>query len=103
LSGLWTGQKFDKFELFPLGDRLNDRIKEKTPGYNEKGGVKPEKKERILLQKIKENPLITAEELSGILNINERNTRRYLAKLKEEGKITRVGSRKNGSWQVTED
>lgn len=86
-----------------IKDRLNDRIKEKAQKYDEKVAVKTEEKEKILLQKIKENPLITAEELSGILNINERNTRRYLAKLKEQGKIKRVGSRKNGTWQVIED
>jgi predicted HTH transcriptional regulator len=52
-----------------IKDRLNDRIKEKTLRYNEKVAVKTEEKERILMQKIRENPLITAEELSGILNI----------------------------------
>ena len=86
-----------------IKDRLNDRIKEKTIKYGEKVTVKTEEKEKILMQKIKENPLITAEELSGILNINERSTRRYLAKLKEQGKIRRVGGRKNGTWQVSED
>lgn len=97
------GFRVTVFKETAKNDRLNDRIKEKTPRYNEKVAVKTEEKERILLQKIRENPLITAEELSGILNINERNTRRYLAKLKEEGKIKRVGSRKNGTWQVIED
>lgn len=66
-----------------------------------KDTIKPGEKEEIILQKIKENPSITAEEISEILNINERNTRKYLAKLKGEGKIKRVGSRKKGFWQVT--
>jgi ATP-dependent DNA helicase RecG len=54
------------------------------------------------LQEIKENPSITSEELANILNINLRNTKKYLAKLKEQGKIKRVGSRKNGIWEVIE-
>ena len=86
-----------------INDRLNDRIKERTPIYAEKPAAKTGGKENILLQKIKENPMITAEELSGILNINERNTRRYLARLKKEGKIKRLGSRKKGIWQVIEE
>jgi ATP-dependent DNA helicase RecG len=77
-----------------IKDRLKDRIKGEKPGYTGE-------KEKMLLEKIKENPLVTAEELSAFLNINERNTRKYLAKLKEEGKIKRVGSRKNGNWEVT--
>jgi predicted HTH transcriptional regulator len=52
------------------------------------------------MQKISKFPLVTAEELSAFLNMNVRNTRKYLAKLKEEGKIKRVGSRKNGNWAV---
>jgi predicted HTH transcriptional regulator len=45
----------------------------------------------------------SSEELKKILNINLRNTKKYLAKLKETGKIKRVGSRKKGSWQVIEE
>jgi ATP-dependent DNA helicase RecG len=51
-------------------------------------------------EEIKEKPSITSEELTNILNINLRNTKKYLAKLKEQGKIKRVGSRKNGIWEV---
>ena len=86
-----------------IKDRLNDRIKGEKPKYPSEAPGKPEEKENILLQKIKENPLVTAEELSVFLKINVRNTRKYLAKLKEEGKIKRVGSRKNGNWEVIVD
>ena len=99
-----------KFEEISNGFRVtafkgtirNDRINDKKPKDTEKETIKSREKEKILLQKIKENPSITAEDLSRSLNINERNTRRYLSKLKKEGKIKRLGSRKNGIWQVVE-
>ncbi len=80
--------------------RSKDRIKGEKPKYPGKTPIKPEEKEKILMQKISKDPLVTAEELSAFLNMNVRNTRKYLAKLKEEGKIKRVGSRKNGRWEV---
>ncbi len=43
---------------------------------------------------------ITANELSGILNINLRNTKNIIGNLKERGLIERVGSRKTGHWEV---
>jgi predicted HTH transcriptional regulator len=57
-------------------------------------------KETIIMQKIREKPTVTADELSKILNINLRNTKKYLTQLKEQGKIMRMGSRKTGYWQV---
>jgi ATP-dependent DNA helicase RecG len=83
-----------------VNDRVNDRVKKNSLTYNEKDTIKSREKENILLQKIKENPSITAVELSEMLNINERNTRRYLSRLKKEGKLKRMGSDKNGTWQV---
>lgn len=99
-------------------DTLNDRIKDKIPKYADKDTIKDtikdtqkdtikdtiksQEREKTILQKIKENPSITSEELAKILNINLRNTKKYLAKLKEQGKIKRVGSRKNGIWEVIE-
>jgi len=47
-----------------------------------------------------QNPNITIEELSKKLNINIRNTKKNIAKLKEKGLIKRIGSRKIGYWEV---
>jgi len=57
-------------------------------------------KESIILQTIKENPSITSDELAQILNINIRNTKKYLTHLKEQGKLKRIGNNRNGYWQV---
>ncbi|MCP5106726.1 MAG: winged helix-turn-helix transcriptional regulator [bacterium] len=84
-------------------DRVKDRVNDNSSIYNEKDTTKSWEKEPILLQKIKENPAITAVELSKMLNINERNIRKYLSKLKKEGKLKRMGSDKKGIWEIIEE
>ena len=51
---------------------------------------------------MKMRPKVTANELSEILNINLRNTKKVIEKLKEKGLVKRVGSRKAGHWEVVE-
>lgn len=78
-----------------IKDTLKDTIKDTI-----KDTLTNEEKERVILQRIREKPTVTADELSKILNINLRNTKKYLTQLKEQGKIMRMGSRKTGHWQV---
>ncbi len=73
-----------------LKDTVKDTVKELS------------KNERKIYEIMKENPKITAEQLSEILGINLRNTKRNIAKLKEKGLIVRVGSDKAGHWEVVE-
>jgi len=61
------------------------------------------KNEKIIIESIIRNPKITAEELSKMRNINLRNAKRNLAKLKEKGIIERIGSRKAGHWEVVKE
>jgi ATP-dependent DNA helicase RecG len=98
-----------KFEEISNGFRVTafkETIKKDTIKDTKKDTIRDTKnsreKEEIILKKIKENPSVTAEDLAKILNINLRNTKKYLAKLKETEKIKRLGSRKNGIWQVVE-
>ena len=56
--------------------------------------------EQKIINTIMQNPNITIEELSKKLNINIRNTKKNIAKLKEKGLIKRIGSRKIGYWEV---
>jgi ATP-dependent DNA helicase RecG len=78
-----------------IKDTLKDTIKDTIKDTLING-----EKETIIMQKIREKPTVTADELSKILNINLRNTKKYLTQLKEQGKIMRMGSRKTGYWQV---
>ncbi len=63
-------------------------------------GVKLTENQREILKKIKENPYITAENLSKEIGINKRNIEKNLSNLQNKRLIRRVGSAKGGSWEV---
>ena len=49
---------------------------------------------------IKENKYITIDQLSHACNVSSKTIKRDIAKLKEDGKIERVGSLKTGYWEL---
>ena len=53
-----------------------------------------------LLQMIIQAPAVTAEQMARRLGKSTRTIERYLAELKQEGRIAREGSRKAGRWVV---
>lgn len=55
-----------------------------------------------ILHAIKKNSQITRDDLSKITGLSIRGIEWNLAKLKEEGKIKRVGSAKGGYWEVVD-
>src|SRR5574344_2345565 len=57
-------------------------------------------KENAIIKAIRNNPHITQTELSAELGIALRTLKRYMKTLADDGKITRVGSDKNGTWKV---
>ena len=61
----------------------------------------PSEKTRVkVLDLLRLNPSITTGELSEILGVSVKGIEWQLKKLHDEKLITRVGSRKNGRWQV---
>ena len=65
-----------------------------------KDGVKLTLNQKDIFKKIKENPDITAEGLSELVGINQRNIEKNLSKLQEFKLIKRIGSDKTGHWEV---
>jgi predicted HTH transcriptional regulator len=59
--------------------------------------------QRIILEKMINNPTISAKELSSILEISLRKTKENIAKLRDKGLIERVGSNKSGYWKTIAD
>jgi ATP-dependent DNA helicase RecG len=55
-----------------------------------------------IIQEIKKNNKITISELSVIVDINLRNTKKNIIKLKNTNHLKRIGSNKGGYWQVVE-
>ena len=49
---------------------------------------------------MKADPYVTADELAELLGVSRRTVLRAIAKLRESGRITRVGSDKTGHWLV---
>ena len=58
------------------------------------------KNESQIIEILNDKPEITIRELSIILEINERNTRKNIDKLKNKNLIVRIGSRKTGYWKI---
>ena len=73
-----------------LKDTIGDTIKDTIISANE----------LRIIGEMKKNQHITAEKLAKIIEINLRNTKKNIDKLKEKGIIVRKGPRKTGYWEV---
>ena len=85
---------FVEFMLDAIEMALEEAIFE-TVGTNVGINLKKE-----ILDILKENPTLSIKKVSERLNISSRQAERIVAKLKADGRITRVGSNKSGSWRV---
>ena len=83
----------DQNELFDrlvVNDTINDTINSLSDN------------ERIVFEEMQIRPKVIANELSEKLDINLRNTKKIIEKLKEKRLVKRIGSRKAGHWEVVE-
>ena len=55
-----------------------------------------------ILNLIKENNTITAEEMAAVFKVTERTIDRDISSLKKQGKLKRIGSKKSGHWEIAE-
>lgn len=56
---------------------------------------------RDILNLIKQNDSISIAELAKELSISDRQCKRIIAELKQEGFLIRVGSNRTGYWKIT--
>ena len=56
-----------------------------------------------VLDMIRMNPTISANEAGRLLNLSPRMIRKYISVLKAAGLLERVGSNKSGYWKLRED
>jgi len=56
--------------------------------------------ELLIVKEMISNPKTTSQKLSAILGINERNTQKYIEKLKKKKIVQRIGPAKGGQWIV---
>lgn len=53
-----------------------------------------------IIEAVKQNPFITQEELVNVVKISRKSIIQNMKKLQENGLLKRIGSNKNGRWQV---
>ena len=51
---------------------------------------------------MKENPSIKMQEIATRLGLSKRAVEMQVKKLREQGKVNRIGATKNGRWEVVE-
>lgn len=56
--------------------------------------------EEGILTILKDNPALSIKKVAERLDISSRQAERIVAKLKADGRLTRLGSNKSGSWKV---
>ena len=57
----------------------------------------------IILKMISNNPKVTAKEIASVCGITEDGVAYHIKKLKQSGRIIRIGgSRNGGEWKVVE-
>jgi ATP-dependent DNA helicase RecG len=59
----------------------------------------PPTEERIL-QLLANNPRYSAQQMGDALGISKRDVMKQLEKLKQQGRLSRIGSAKGGRWEV---
>jgi ATP-dependent DNA helicase RecG len=76
---------------------MENIVSDVTGGSREKSSEKSSEK---IMNIMKDNPLVTIEELSVLLNKTTRTIEKNLYKLKALGLIVREGPDKGGHWKV---
>ena len=61
------------------------------------------KASRQIYKLISQNPQINAAQMAENMGVSARQVQKYLKRLQESGKITRVGGRKMGEWKIIDE
>ena len=65
--------------------------------------VPKEKRLKLILDLIKENPGITQPTLASEFNVDIKTIKRDMEKLKAENKVIRIGGSKDGYWEIIDE
>lgn len=91
-TNLGESTPFIEFMLEVILESIQSSVKNSV-----KNSVNTEDKILILM---KQNTIITMKQLAQVLNLTQRAVEKQVAKLKDEGKLKRVGSARKGEWEI---
>ena len=96
---------FIEFMLMALAQALRAGITAQSPTrLSEKMSVKvSDKMVLAILTALKQNPTLTIAGLAQNIAVSSRTIERYLKKLQEQGVLRRIGPKKGGYWEITND
>jgi|LGOV01.1.fsa_nt_gb ATP-dependent DNA helicase RecG len=86
-----------------IHDIENDRLRDNRQTSWEPSLKSSLKTSQKILEIMKENQLITIQELSALLGISDRAIKNNINKLKKQDLIKRIGPAKGGRWEVNEE
>ena len=91
---------FIEFMLSVILESLKKHIKNDNANNSVNNNVKLTKNQRKIIEAIRQNPFVTQEELSRIVDITIANINLNMKKLQQNKIIKRTGADKNGKWEV---
>ncbi len=91
---------FIEFMLSVILESLKKHIKNDNANNSVNNNVKLTKNQRKIIEAIRQNPFVTQEELSRIVDITIANINLNMKKLQQNGIIKRTGADKNGKWVI---
>ena len=77
--------------------RVTDKVNEKV---NERVNVHVNERQRELLSYLVQDPGYTVSQLSEKMQVSRKTIAGYLKTLKDKGIIERIGSARNGHWEI---
>ena len=83
-NGLWV-----EFYFNEVGEKVGEKVGENFTDNQIK-----------ILEQMRQNSKISAKDLSDIVGISSRKIEENIKKLKELGKLTRIGGAKGGHWEI---
>ncbi len=84
--------------IIPLNATVNAPVNEPVNAL-----VKLNNAQKLIIKLMRENNQITQIELSKELKVNESTIKRNISKLRNKGMLRRIGSDKNGYWEVSSE
>ena len=82
------------------GSATSDNSSEREKVGSERSSERSSETKCLILDIIKQDPRITVAEIAMRLNMSSRGVEKQIRKLREAGKIKRIGGRFGGSWEI---